>query len=78
MRLAARRGRANRIAAIARKAKTPPRRTGADATLEHQAERATARAMRVHRDPVAASAAAHKDARAFTAGRDVYFAERTR
>jgi hypothetical protein len=31
--------------------------------------------VRVHRDPVAASAAAHERARAFTAGRDIYFAE---
>lgn len=32
-------------------------------------------AVRVHRDPAAATAAAHEEARAFTAGRDIYFAE---
>ena len=37
--------------------------------------RADLSAVRVHRDPVAASAVAREGAHAFTAGRDIYFAE---
>jgi len=46
--------------------------------LRGEAERAFGAdlgAVRVHRDPAAATAAAHEEARAFTAGRDIYFAE---